>query len=84
LSGNAQDGLLLSNANNNVVLQNTVDANGANGIELATLGSGNTIDHNTALGNGRSGTGGVDILDQNNIFCTKKNSFNSSSPVCMM
>lgn len=83
LSGNGFDGLLLSNAKNNVVLQNTVDANLGNGINFAMLGSGNTIDieNNTALGNGRSA--GFDILGQDNSFCTK-NSFDLTSPVCIM
>jgi hypothetical protein len=94
LSGNFSDGLQFLNAKNNVVRQNTVDANGMNGIDVGVLGSantafGNTIDHNTALGNGRSGTVGLfDILDNNNICPANNswtnNSFNLNSPVCIM
>ena len=89
LSGNFSDGLQFLNAKHNVVRQNTVDANGFNGIDVGVLGSENIIDHNTALGNGRSGTFGLfDILDNNNICPPNNswtnNSFNLNSPVCIM
>ncbi len=102
LSGNSSDGLLLSgnisnglfllpfNANKNVVRQNTADSNGFNGIEVGTLGSGNTIDGNIALGNGSQTTSpaGADLVDQN-PNCTNisgipntwtNNSFNNPTP----
>jgi parallel beta-helix repeat protein len=91
LSGNTADGLLLSIGKNNVVRQNTVDLNGLNGIEIGTLGfgtlgSGNTIEDNTALGNGFFDSTGVDLLDQNND-CTQNtwidNSSNFNSPICI-
>jgi parallel beta-helix repeat protein len=72
LSGNGSDGLLLFNANDNVARQNTADANGQNGIEIGTLGSGNTIHDNTALGNVVS-----DLVDLTN--CTQGNTWNKNS-----
>ncbi len=88
LTGNSSDGLLFFNAKNNVARQNTVDANGFNGIDVGVLGSGNIIDHNTAFGNATNhSNGGVDLMDQN-MNCTQNgwtnNSFNLSSPVCIM
>jgi len=88
LTGNSSDGLLFFNAKNNVARQNTVDANGFNGIDVGVLGSGNIIDHNTAFCNATNhSNGGVDLMDQN-MNCTQNgwtnNSFNLSSPVCIM
>lgn len=87
LTGNPSDGLLLFNAKNNAVRQNTADGNGLNGIEVGMLGSGNIIDHNTAFGNGQGGSAGFDLVDQN-MNCDHNmwtnNSFNLSSPVCIM
>lgn len=91
LSGNQNYGLLLLNANGSVARQNTVDSNGLNGIEVGTLGSGNTIDDNTALGNGFNVTGfpltGVLDLVDANPDCTHNtwtdNSFNFASPSCI-
>jgi parallel beta-helix repeat protein len=90
LTGNQTDGLLFFNAKKNDVRQNTVDANGLNGIEVGMLGSGNMIDHNTAFGNGQGGSAGVDLLDNsNNNMCPPNNtwtnnSFNlNSPPVCI-
>jgi len=81
LSGNSHDGLFLFNANNNVARDNTTDVNLASGIEVGTLGSGNRIDHNTALGNT-----GPDLFDEQGD-CTHNtwtnNSFNSNSPACI-
>jgi parallel beta-helix repeat protein len=88
LTGNSSDGLLFYNAKNNVARQNTVDANGFSGIDVGLLSSGNIIDHNTAFGNATNhSNGAVDMMDQN-TNCTQNtwtnNSFNLSSPVCIM
>jgi hypothetical protein len=52
------------------------------------LSSGNIIDHNTAFGNATNNSNGaVDMMDQN-TNCEQNtwtnNSFNLSSPVCIM
>jgi parallel beta-helix repeat protein len=86
LGGNASDGLFLLNANHNVARQNTADANGQNGIEIGTLGSGNTVEDNTALGNAVQTLADVDLVDQNGN-CTQNhwtgNSFNFNFPSCI-
>jgi parallel beta-helix repeat protein len=83
LSGNGSDGLHLLNANNNIARRNTADSNVlGNGIDV--LGSGNTIDQNTALGNVLS----FDLVDENNqtepnsncLNLWTNNSFNTNSP----
>jgi parallel beta-helix repeat protein len=71
LSGKApiDNGLHLLLANKNIVRNNTVDSNVGIGIDMS--GSGNFIDHNTALGNS------VDLKDENGA-CTPPTWTNNS------
>lgn len=85
LSGNGinppGDGLLLFNANNNTVRHNTTDVNSGAGIDIGTLGSGNLVDANTALGNG------IDLQDENGDCVHNtwtNNSFSSNFPACIL
>jgi parallel beta-helix repeat protein len=83
LSGNGGVGLDLLSGNYNMVRHNTVDSNV--GVGIFASGSGNRIDHNTALGN----LGNTLDLEDETAGCTNTwtdNSFNfsfSAFPSCI-
>ena len=82
-NNNGGVGLLLFAGQDNVAQDNTADANSGWGIyiAIAAQGSGNKVEHNTAIGNGNA-----DMNDQNGD-CTHNtwvgNSFVSNSPDCI-
>jgi parallel beta-helix repeat protein len=80
-NNNGAAGLLLFAAQDNFAHDNTADANGGWGIYIAAQGSGNRVEHNTAIGNGNA-----DLNDQNGD-CTHNtwaaDSFVSNSPACI-
>jgi parallel beta-helix repeat protein len=80
-NNNGGVGLLLYAAKDNVARENTADANTGWGIYIASQGSGNKVEQNTAFGNSNS-----DLNDQNgdcthNVWAS--NSFGSNSPGCI-
>jgi parallel beta-helix repeat protein len=80
-NNNGGVGLLLYAAQDNVARENTADANSGWGIYIASQGSGNKVEQNTAVGNSNA-----DMNDQNGN-CTQNtwagNSFGSNTPGCI-